>query len=215
MNRVLWIVFEIFINIFQGFAFCFYSYKYLSNKGGKGFIKSSGVLFSFLLASVITFFNYVTFFEHLWALLYSGVIFLYAFFKLRGSIVNKILSSIIPVLIMIISSAFISNFYSVLFGMTLEEILSQNSFPRFIAILSTQIMIVYLLMISLKLFKKNENNSLNLKEGMLIFSVLLISIIISTFLNLISLQIHSIDERYFIVLSFLGIVIIIYLFFIS
>lgn len=208
MNRILWIVFELFINIFQGFAFCFYSYKYLSNKGDKGFIKSSGVLFSFLLASVITFFNYVTFFEHLWALLYSGVIFLYAFFKLRGSIVNKILSSIIPILIMIISSAFISNFYSVLFGMTLEEILSQNSFPRFIAILSTQIMIVYLLMISLKLFKKNENNSLNLKEGMLIFSVLLISIIISTFLNLISLQIRSIDERYFIVLSFLGIVII-------
>lgn len=208
MNSVLWSVFEIFINIFQGFAFCFYSYKYLSNKGDKGFIKSSGCLFSLLLASVITFFNYVTIFEHLWAFLYCAVLFIYASLKLNGTILEKIMASVLPILVIIISSAFISNFYAVLFGLSLEEILSQNSLPRFIAIMSTQVMIVYLSMISLKILKKNGRNRLNLRESILIFSVLLISIIISTFLNLISLQIRSIDERYFIVLSFLGIVMI-------
>ena len=208
MNTFIWTIFEIIINIFQGFIFCYYAYRYLNNKAEKSFLKHSGAIFGFLLAFVISFFNYITIFEHLWALSYCGVIFIYSILKLKGAIVNKILASVLPILIMIISSAFIANFYAVLFGLSLEEILSQNSFPRFIAIISTQVMIIYLSMISLKLFKKHESNSLNYREGLLIFSVLLISIIISAFLNFISLQSKSVVEHYFIVLSFLGIVII-------
>ena len=67
MKNIIWTAFEIAINVFQGFAFCFYSYKYLNKGKFKNFIFSSGTIFSLILAAVITFFNYVTIFEHFWA----------------------------------------------------------------------------------------------------------------------------------------------------
>lgn len=209
MKNVLWTMFEISINVFQGFAFCFYAYKYLNNDKFKNFIFSIGSIFGLILASVITFFNYITIFEHFWALLYSLVIFIYAVLKLKGSTINKLFSAILPILIMIISSAFITNFFSVLFGISFEEILSVGGIPRATAIISAQLMIIYLMMLSLKIMKsERSNNTLNAREWILILSLLAISILISAVLNFISLEGGSRKGHYYIVLIFLGILLI-------
>lgn len=68
MNTILWTIFEILINVFQGFALCYYSYRYMNNKGIKPFIFSTGSVFSIIIAATITILNYVTIFEHLLAL---------------------------------------------------------------------------------------------------------------------------------------------------
>ncbi len=209
MRSVIWSIFEIAINIFQGFAFCFYSYKYLNKGKFKNFIFSSGTVFSLILAAVITFFNYITIFEHFWALLYSVIIFIYAIIKLNGTIINKAFSAIIPIFIMIISSAFITNFISVLFGIPFETILSGESLPRTLTLVSAQLIIVYLQMVSLKILNKGENNSsLNVQEWIIILSLLGISIFISAVLNFISLEGVSKRGHYFVVLIFFGVLLV-------
>ena len=209
MRSVIWTTFEIAINIFQGFAFCFYSYKYLNKGKFKSFIFSSGTVFSLILAAAITFFNYITIFEHFWALLYSAIIFIYAMMKLNGTIANKAFSAIIPIFIMIISSAFITNFFSVLFGIPFESILSGESFPRMLTLVSAQLIIVYLQMVSLKILNKGENNSsFNVQEWIIILSLLGISILISAVLNFISLEGVSKRGHYFVVLIFFGVLLV-------
>ena len=208
MINVLWTIFEVLINVFQGFAFCYYSYRYLNNKGIKPFIFSMGSVFSLILAATITFFNYITIFEHFWALLYCLIVFVYAIIKLKGNLIDKIFSAFFPILLMIISAAFITNFCSVLFDIPLENILSQKGIPRLIVIISAQVFMIYLFMISLKILKKDERSELKRRECMLIIIVLLISIFVSAFLNFISLRSMSLEGHYFVVLSFLGILII-------
>ena len=209
MKNIIWTAFEIAINVFQGFAFCFYSYKYLNKDKFKNFIFSSGTIFSLILAAVITFFNYVTIFEHFWALLYSVIIFVYATIKLKGTIINKAFSAIIPIFIMIIASAFITNFFSVLFGIPFESILSGESFPRMVTLVSAQLIIIYLQMVSLKILNKGENNSsLNVQEWIIILSLLGISILISAVLNFISLEGVSKRGHYFVVLIFFGVLLV-------
>ena len=173
------------------------------------FIFSSGSVFSFLLAAVITFFNYITIFEHFWAILYSLIIFIYALMKLKGTIINKLFSAIIPIIIMIISSAFITNFYSVLFGIPFEAILSERSLPRAAAVVSAQLLIIYLMMISMKILKKEQRDTkLNMGEWILIISLLGISMLISAVLNFTSLENVSLKVHYYIVLIFLGILLV-------
>lgn len=209
MNTIIWTIFELIINCFQGFIFCFYSFKYLENGNLKTFIFSSGIVYSLILAIVISFFNYITIFEHFFALAYILIIFIYAMMKLNGTIIEKVFSSVLPILIMLVSAAFVSNFFSVLFNIPLEEILSQQKLPRLIAILTTQLMIIYFSMISLKILKKKEDkNSLKIREWILISFVLIISIVISAFLNFIALEDVSARGHLLIILTFLGIVFI-------
>ena len=42
---VLWDLFEIAVNFFQGFIMTFFAYAYLGDKNNRKFLKSSGVLF--------------------------------------------------------------------------------------------------------------------------------------------------------------------------
>lgn len=208
MKTVLWNIFEILINIFQGYAVCYYSYRYMNNKGFKPFFFSIGSIFSLIIAATITVLNHIMIFEHLWALLYISMIFLYALIGLKGSVINKLFSSMFSILIMIIPAALITNFYSALFGMSPEEIISQKGIPRFIAVISTQLFLIYFFMISLKILKKDERSELKTRESLLIIIVLLVSIIISAFLNFLALTDISAKGHYLIVLSFLGIMII-------
>lgn len=208
MKTVLWTIFEVLINVFQGFIFCYYSYRYMNNKGIKPFIFSIGSVFSLILAATITFFNFITIFEHFWALLYCLIVFIYAMIGLKGALIDKLFSSLFAILLMIISAAFITNFYSALFGISLEDILSHKGVPRFLAVISAQLFMVYLLMISLKILKKDEKSEFKRRESMLIIIVLLISIVVSAFLNFISLKSLPSEGHYLIVLAFLGILII-------
>ncbi len=208
MKNILWAIFELLINVFQGYAFCLYSYKYLNNKGLKKFVFGYGSVYSLLIAGTITFFNRITIFEHLWAFLYALIIFIFSVHRLKGSIIEKIFSAILPILIMTISSAFMSNFISALFEIPLKNLLFDKNFSRFILLISTQLMIIYLSIFSLKILKKDGINKLNPHEWVLIISVFSISIIISAFLNFISMDNFSSKNRHFIILTFVGILVI-------
>lgn len=111
---VLWDLFEVTINFFQGFIMVFFAHAYLEDRNDRKFLKSSGVLFGIALSAAISILDYYTIFENLYALLYIVIIFLYAISSLKGTWLKKVFASVLPVLIVAISSALVSNFTSFL-----------------------------------------------------------------------------------------------------
>lgn len=207
---VLWDLFEITVNFFQGFIMIFFAYSYLGDKNDKKFLPSSGVLFGIALATSISILDYYTIFENLYALLYIVIIFLYAVSSLKGTWLRKVFASVFPVLIVAISSALVSNFTAFLFKTSLYDICSKETIDRFITVIAVQLMIIYVIVISLKMLKKNGTgkNALAVAEWILISSVLVISIVIGAFLDMLSLEGISHGSRRYLVFSLAGIILI-------
>ena len=207
---VLWDLFEITVNFFQGFIMVFFAHAYLEGRNDRKFLKSSGVLFGIALATVISILDYYTIFENLYALLYIVIIFLYAVSSLKGTWLRKVFASVFPVLIVAISSALVSNFTAFLFQTSLYDICSKETIDRFITIIAVQLIIIYVMVISLRMLKKNETdkNALAVTEWVLISAVLVISIVIGAFLDMLSLEGMSHGSRRYLVFSLAGIILI-------
>lgn len=207
---VLWDLFEIAVNFFQGFIMTFFAYAYLGDKNNRKFLKSSGVLYGIVLAATISILDYYMVFENFYALLYIVIIFWYAAVSLEGTWLKKAFASVLPVLIVLVPSALISNFTAFLFKASLYDICSKKTIDRFITVIVVQFAIIYIMAILLKMLKKNENgkNSLAVTEWVLISAVLVISIIIGAFLDMLSLEGISHGSRRYLVFSLAGIILI-------
>lgn len=207
---ILWDLFEIAVNFFQGFIMTFFAYAYLGDKNNRKFLKSSGVLYGIVLATTISILDYYMVFENFYALLYIVIIFLYAAVSLEGTWLKKAFASVLPVLIVLVPSALISNFTAFLFKASLYDICSKKTIDRFITVIAVQFAIIYIMAILLKMLKKNENgkNSLAVTEWVLISAVLVISIIIGSFLDMLSLEGISHGSRRYLVFSLAGIILI-------
>ena len=207
---VLWDLFEVTINFFQGFIMVFFAHAYLEDRNDRKFLKSSGVLFGIALSAAISILDYYTIFENLYAMLYIVIIFLYAISSLKGTWLKKVFASVFPVLIVAISSALVSNFTAFLFKTSLYDICSKETIDRFITVIAVQLMIIYIMVISLRMLKMDEKgkNSLAVTEWILISAVLVISIIIGAFLNMLSFEEISHGSRRYLVFSLAGIILI-------
>lgn len=210
MIYILWETFDIAVNFYQGFIVVYFAYAYLGDKQQRGFYKSSGCIFGIVIATAISIMNHIIIFEHLYAVLYSLIIFLYCCTCLKGSLLKKIFASVLPNLIMGLSSALIANIAAILFGVDLYSILSVNNIERFISMLAVQLLILYCVTISIRLLKNNEetDDGLVKSEWLLITSVLAISVVIVALLNLSSLNPISHKSKVFTVIVFCGIIMI-------
>ena len=83
MKDILWILFEIGINLFQGVLVSHYVYSILGDKEKRSFIKSGGLGCSVLLTAIITLINYFIYFDGLYIYAYIAIVFVYSL--LRGS----------------------------------------------------------------------------------------------------------------------------------
>lgn len=189
---ILWNCFEIGVNCFQGFIMIYFAYKFLGGKFGKGYFKNHGVIFSVMLAATITILNLITAFEHVLALLYLLPILLFSCFCLEGTLPRKIFASVLPVVINLAASALIANISSLLFRESLYEMITQPGIPRMIALLTTQSLVLYLTLISLRLFRKSKDHrELYVQEWILISLLLLLGILMGAVLNMIALEARS------------------------
>lgn len=210
MKNIIWETFEIAVNFYQAFMIIYFTFSYLGDKKKRKLLKSSGLAYIIALAATISLMNYLTVFEHFYALTYIVVVFIYAVNNLNGLLLKKIFASSFPVLIMLISGALTANFSTILFDIPLEQILSYNGIERCLSIIATQILIFCFTTLSLKIMKKSNNKNVDLAiiEWILISLVLVISIIICAFLNFISLETTSSLGRIYIVFVFMGIILV-------
>lgn len=208
--NLLWTLYEIGVNFFQGFIMMYFPFKYLEGKFSDKFLKNYGMFFSVLLAILISTMNQITIFEHFFALLYAVLIFIFSLLCLKGKMLNKIFSSIFPVLIVLVTSAMTSSVSSVLFNKHINDIFIQQNWQRFISVLITQLIIFYLTILSIKIFRNNKESShqLSKNEWFLISTTLLLSIIIGAFFVLIAFDSISDKARLYIALGIISIVII-------
>ncbi|MCH5348997.1 MAG: GHKL domain-containing protein [Oscillospiraceae bacterium] len=207
---ILWEVFEIAVNFFQGFILAFFPYAYLGDKHDRKFHKSPGIIYAVITAAAISVMNYLTVFEHFYALTYAAVIFTYSLRHLKGTMLKKIFAVIFPNLIMAAISVLTVNLFSVLFNIPPEFILNNYGTERLLTSIAAQILIICTTSVSLKILKNSDNKNFDLAimEWILILIVLAISIIICAFLNFASFEISSSSGRTYIVAAFIGIVLI-------
>ncbi|MCM1009109.1 MAG: GHKL domain-containing protein [Ruminococcus flavefaciens] len=210
MKNILWETFEIAVNFYQAFMIIYFAFSYLGDKKKRKLLKSSGLAYIIALAAAISLMNYLTAFEHFYALAYIAVVFVYSVNNLNGSLLKKIFASSFPVLIMLLSGALTANFSAILFDISLEQILSYNGIERCLSIIATQILIFCFTTLSLKIIKSGSNKNVDLAiiEWILISLVFVISIIICAFLNFISLEMASSRGKIYIVFVFMGIILV-------
>lgn len=210
MSKLLWGILEIAVNLYQGFIVMYFSFRYLGDKKERKYLKSPVIIFVVLFFFAMSAMNFITVFEHFYSLIYAVIIFIYSLICLKGTILKKIFASVFPILILLISTAFVGNFATVLFNTNLYYILSENTFERFISILAVQLLVLYFVMLSLRILtrKNTTNNELIVTEWILISVVLLISIAIGAILNLIVLNPDNHNGAKYAVIAFAGIILI-------
>lgn len=210
MSDILWGIFEILINLYQGCIVMYFAFSYLGDKKSRIFWHSPVIVFIILFVVSMSTLNRVTFFEHFYALIYAVIVFSYCLVCLKGNVVKKLFTSIFPILILLISTAFIGNLASILFNKDLYYILSGNTFERFIAIIAVQLLVLYMVMLSLKvlIIKNTIDNELVVTEWILISVVLIISIVIGAIINLIVLNPGDDRGAKYAVAAFVGIILI-------
>ncbi len=86
---IIWEIFEIAVNFFQGFILVFFPYSCLGDKQNRKFYKSQGIVYSIILAATISIMNRLTVFEHFYALIYVSLIFIYSLRYLNGTALKK------------------------------------------------------------------------------------------------------------------------------
>lgn len=210
MSNLLWGIFEIAVNLYQGFVVLYFTFRYLGDKKSRKYFHSPSIAFASLFALAVSIMNSTTVFEHFYALIYAVIIFIYSLICLKGTILKKLFASVFPTLILLISTAFVGSFATVLFNTELYNILSENTLERFISIIAVQLLLLYFVMLSLRVLtrKNTTNNELVVTEWILISVVLLISIAIGTILNLIVLNPDNHNSAKYAVIAFAGIILI-------
>lgn len=210
MSNLLWGIFEITVNLYQGFVVMYFTFKYLGDKKGRKYLKSPAVAFAIIFAFAVTIINSTTVFEHFYAIIYVIIIFLYCLLCLRERMLKKLFASVFSMLILLISTAFVGSIATVMFGTELYKILSEHNIERCFSIIAAQLLILYFVMLSLRMLtrKNTVNNELIVTEWVLISVVLLISIAIGAILNLIVLNPDNHNGAKYAVIAFAGIILI-------
>lgn len=207
MMEILWNVFEITINIFQGFILIYFQYAYLGCKEKRNKTRDC-IFYSLFLALAITIVNCTTIFEHIYVIFYISIMLLYDVRKLNGSLLKKIFSVIFSATLISVATALVCNFTAALFQTDVYSILSEKGITRFIAIITAQLVLSYLIIISLKILGKDiaKDSIITTYEWVLISSVLIISVLVGVILNLVSMEMISLSGRVYIIAAFLGMV---------
>lgn len=205
MTEFLWFLLEVLVNIFQSVIISNYAYSVMGDKMDRTFVKNGGLLSAGIMALSLTFVNHIVTFDGLFFILIIGIGFVYSLISLKGSILKKLFVNSFSVICILVITAIVSNFFSTLFDMSLEEIISVQGIERFISIVVNQLIILYIYKITLGLFCKQQDEDGNLepREWSLIITVLVLSVVIAFCLNTISLQHINDTGRLFVVFSVL------------
>lgn len=181
---------EIAVNVFQGLMLTYYAYSVLGSKKNASYVQSRGLIYGIILAFLITIANYTVAFESFFVIVYALLIFVYAFRELHGTNLFKGFVSVFALLVTALASAFSTNLFSYVLNIPLEYILSSRSSERYITMAFAQLFILYLLVLSMRILKKEFRNK-NLMSGselLIIILELFLSTVVCILLNMIAFE---------------------------
>ena len=206
MKEILWLLLEIGVNLFQGIIISHYAYSILGDKNNRSFVKSGGLINSFILTLTITVINYFIDFEGAYLCAYIGISFLYSLLCLKGEILKKFFVSSFSIICISAITTLTANFFGVIFNKSINFIFTNQTLERFISVIVCQLIILYIYKVTLGIFKNKSDLTNN--EWILIIAVLFISIIVSWLLTFMAMQNIPDNIRIFIIMCILGIILI-------
>lgn len=207
MISVLCVLFEIGINLYQGFWVSHFVYTILGDKQGKTFAESGGVVCGLILTAAITVISCFFYYKVLYMFAYIVIVLIYSLLRLKGGFLKKLFTSFFPLVFIMIITVFVSNLSSLILDRRINDIFLNKSFERFVSVIFCQI-IMYIYKLTLQIFRNKGNYNLKNKEWILILTVLFVSTFISLFLNFMGSQEISNIAGWSIVLSIFGIIVI-------
>lgn len=182
MRTVLWTIFELAINLFQGFMYMYLIFGVLEYKKTKIPRIVPYTIGSFSIFALMTFFNYTVYFEGIGALGYSLITLCIEIVYFKGSFLKKIVVSIIPTTCMIIIASFINNLISYFFKQDLLYLITQKSIYRLLMVILNNLLLFIIISVVRNFFKKDDVR-LSKLEWLLFLCVFFISIVILMLLH--------------------------------
>ena len=211
MMNILWSLFEILINVYQGVLVSYFTASFLSFKSNASkklyYICSGGTQ-----AILITVFNYITVFEGVAGALYVAGLFIFACLMLQGNVVKKLFASTLPMFTTFAVTVGVLNFFASINQMTIPEIVTDRGMIRFLVLISIQFLLYIIFRLLLKIFR-TDNQRFGLYDWGIIISVMTISIIQAGIIHHLAIRIGNDNSRILINISivmFLALNILIY-----
>lgn len=189
MINILWTIFEISVNIYQGFMAVYFVYAFLGGKGIKNFFTIKNIAFSTVYAIATCFENFyidsaMGKYTYVFAVVYITILFVYTLFEHYDYLIKSLFTAILPVVIILLSSILCGNISALVFGEKLEHMMTTPSTERFIAITTAQLLVFYIMCIALKLFKRTYMTGENsIFEWGIVSTVLIISLVLGAYIN--------------------------------
>ena len=189
MINILWTLFEIAVNIYQGFMAVYFVYAFLSGRGFKDFFKPVNIAWSLGYAAVICAENYIFASPeingaYVVAAVYILLLFVYGLIEFKCSIAKKFFAAIMANVIILLSSSLCGNLTAIIFKEKLEVLMTTPSLERFIALITTQLLVFYIMFIALKLFGRTGTaRESTVFEWGIVSVVFAISLIIGAYIN--------------------------------
>jgi len=209
MKNLLWKCFELVINYYQGFIMTWFVYRFLNPKSLKQ-AKTFLSIFSIIFGTTITLLNHITLYEGFTSTLYLVILLVYAIIAFNDSIIKKLLSTIIPNIILLLITSVELNLLSSLNRISVKDLITNDNSVRFMTLILIQISLWISLKIIIKLFKFSD--SYTISDWSPIITVLISSFILVSLLHVLSLNADD-TQRIYINLSYLVIIILNFLMF--
>ena len=195
----LWEVFEFIVTVIEALVVTHFVCGFVGHnfKTKKGMLTYA--LGSIGFAIIILIFNTITAFEGFLGIFYSVYFFLYALFFLKGSVIRKLLASVLVNIIMAFVSMLGVTVISTAFQSDIIEIYTKNGIERFICAVLVQVLLVYVCGMILKMFPASKGFSLGFKEWFFIILVFAVSFASFMFIHITLLNAHSSETKYLII----------------
>lgn len=201
MTAVIWTIFEILINYYQGFITALFIYKFLTPK-----IKSKANIGLIIVAiaegTIITAFNYYTIFEGIGSILYWLCFYIYAFLLFKDNVIKKIFIVTMPLLLLILITSIELNLVAAIKNVTMESLVVTQDTTRFWALMLIQVTIPVVFFIIFKIYKFT-NDRFTFSDWFPIILILTISFILVALLHTISLELVGKQHNYINIAYFL------------
>ena len=197
MINILWMLFEIAVNIYQGFMAVYFVYAFLGGKGIKSFLTPINIVFSFVYATAICLENFIfgdafALPAYFFAAVYFTILFLYSKFAFNSFNFKGLFAATTSNVIVLLSVTLCSNIAAILFGDQLGYLMTHPCLERALAIICSQLLSVYLMFIIIRfLSKSNLNDTNSFFEWGIVSTVLIISLIIGAYINYVVVGSHN------------------------
>ena len=205
MIQILWIIFELAVNLFQGIVFAYFICGTLGYKEININKKVLFVLCVLSIFSALTVSNYFTYFEGIAIFVYFLILFIFSLIFLKGNVLKKTFMSLMPINAMAIGSVFSTNLVSFIFEKDIMSLMSQGSFYRIITVVISN-GVFFLILFIIKKISTNNDIVLDKSEWFFMGTVLCISIIVFMFLYFAIFKSESEYVKWVIAIAIFGII---------